>query len=192
MKYLIGIAGLVFFSYLVYYFFFQKMLVLGQPAPTFEINNLQNQKINLDSFKGQYVLLDFWGSWCAPCRQENPILVMMYERYKDKPFKKASGIQFFSIAFDKDSDTALKAIQSDGLVWPHHAIETNLFDSEIAKLYKIRSIPTKFLIGPDQIIMLADPTIKELDDFLAFQTLKNWQIGLILPNGNIIDPYKFR
>ncbi len=149
------------------------MLVLGQPAPTFEINNLQNQKINLDSFKGQYVLLDFWGSWCAPCRQENPILVMMYERYKDKPFKKASGIQFFSIAFDKDSDTALKAIQSDGLVWPHHAIETNLFDSEIAKLYKIRSIPTKFLIGPDQIIMLADPTIKELDDFLAFQTLKN-------------------
>ena len=172
-KYLFGLAGVLFFSYLIYYFFFNQMLVLGQPAPPFEIENLRKNKINLDSFKGQYVLIDFWGSWCGPCRQENKILTMMYAHYKDQKFKKAAGIQFLSIAFDQDPDAAKNAIEKDGLVWPHHVIEPNMFDSELAKTYRIRSIPMKYLIGPDQIIMLADPSIREWDDFLAFQILKN-------------------
>ena len=172
-KYLFGLAGVLFFSYLIYYFFFNQMLVLGQPAPPFEIENLRKNKINLDSFKGQYVLIDFLGSWCGPCRQENKILTMMYAHYKDQKFKKAAGIQFLSIAFDQDPDAAKNAIEKDGLVWPHHVIEPNMFDSELAKTYRIRSIPMKYLIGPDQIIMLADPSIRELDDFLAFQILKN-------------------
>ena len=172
-KYLFGLAGVLFFSYLIYYFFFNQMLVLGQPAPPFEIENLRKNKINLDSFKGQYVLIDFWGSWCGPCRQENKILTMMYAHYKDQKFKKAAGIQFLSIAFDQDPDAAKNAIEKDGLVWPHHVIEPNMFDSELAQTYRIRSIPMTSLIGPDQIIMLADPSIRELDDFLAFQILKN-------------------
>ena len=172
-KYLIGLAGVLFFTYLIYYFFFNKMLVLGQPAPPFEIENLRKNKINLDSFKGQYVLIDFWGSWCAPCRQENKVLTMMYAHYKDQKFKNAQGIQFLSIAFDQDPEAALHAIEKDGLVWPHHVIEQTMFESELAKLYRIKSIPMKYLIGPDRIIMLADPSIRELDDFLAFQIQKN-------------------
>ncbi|MBK6859901.1 MAG: TlpA family protein disulfide reductase [Saprospiraceae bacterium] len=172
-KYLLGLSGILFFSYLIYYFFFNTMLVLGQQAPNFEVENLRKNKINLDSFKGQYVLIDFWGSWCAPCRQENKILTMMYAHYRDQKFKKAEGIQFLSIAFDQDPAAALKAIENDGLIWPHHVIEPNMFESQLAKIYKIKSIPAKYLIGPDQIIMLADPSIRELDDFLAFQILKN-------------------
>ena len=73
----------------------------------------------------------------------------------------------------QESAAALKAIENDGLIWPHHVIEPNMFESQLAKIYKIKSIPAKYLIGPDQIIMLADPSIRELDDFLAFQILKN-------------------
>lgn len=149
------------------------MLVLGQTAPYFESKDMHGQEINLKQFKGKYLLIDFWGSWCAPCRKENPILVMMYEKYKNKTFKNATGIEFLSIALDANIEQAKITIEKDGLIWPHHIIDENQMKSALAKLYSVSAIPMKYLIGPDQIIMLSNPNIDDLDDFLAYQVLKN-------------------
>lgn len=149
------------------------MLVLGQPAPFFEAMDINGQHIDLKQFKGKYLLIDFWGSWCAPCRKENQVIVMMYNKYKNKPYKSAAGIEFLSIALDANEPDAKAAITKDGLLWQNHIIEKNQMNGPIAKLYKVTSIPTKYLIGPDQLIILANPTIHELDDFLAYQVLKN-------------------
>lgn len=173
LKYAGPVIALVILAYLIYYFFFKTMLVMGQQAPYFQSTDLAGQSIDLNQFKGKYLLIDFWGSWCAPCRKENPILVMMYEKYKSKTFKSAAGIEFLSIALESRSNDALHAIRDDGLSWPFHIIQENQMDSPLAKLYHVRYIPTKYLIGPDQLINLANPSISELDDFLAYQLKKD-------------------
>ncbi|MBK9109295.1 MAG: TlpA family protein disulfide reductase [Saprospiraceae bacterium] len=172
-KLLIATSVSVFIGYLIYYFFFKTMMVLGQQAPDIQAIGRDKQIIKLEQFRGKYLLLEFWGSWCGPCRKENPILVMMYEKYKTSQFKVASGIEFLSIALEKDKDDAEKAILKDNLNWPHHIIEDKLLESPTAIAYSIKSIPAKFLIGPDLRIILSDPTIAELDAFLAYQLKKD-------------------
>ncbi len=147
--------------------------MLGQMAPEFSQQDIKGEQIDLKQFKGKYLLIDFWGSWCAPCRKENPILVMMYEKYKSKSFKSAAGIEFLSIALENQPSAGLEAIKKDGLSWPYHIIDDRGMNSPLSKLYQVRYIPTKYLIGPDQIIMMANPSIAELDDFLAYQVVKN-------------------
>jgi thiol-disulfide isomerase/thioredoxin len=172
-RYFFWIAAAVIFGYLIYYFFFKSTLVFGQAAPYFESTNINGQHIYLKQFKGKYLLIDFWGSWCVPCRKENPIMLMMYNKYKNKPYKSASGIEFLSVALDANDTEARTAIKKDELVWPNQIIEKEQLNSPIAKLYNVSYIPMKYLIGPDQIIMLVNPNIRELDDFLAYQVLKN-------------------
>jgi len=149
------------------------MLVLGQPAPPIQAIGTMGQTIQLEQFSGRYLLVDFWGSWCGPCRKENPILVMMYEKYHGKSFKAASDIEFLSIALEKDRNDGIQAIEHDQLKWPHHIVEDQLLNSDLANRYGVRSIPTKYLIGPDSRIILSDPSIAELDAFLAYQIKKN-------------------
>ncbi|MCC6754674.1 MAG: TlpA family protein disulfide reductase [Saprospiraceae bacterium] len=172
-KTLIAFALTGLLAYLVHYFYFKPMLVLGQPAPAFSTTDIHQEPLGLDDFRGKYLLIDFWGSWCGPCRRENPILVMMYEKYRDVKFKQAEGIAFLSIALENDVEQGLRAIADDRLIWPHHVIETDQLQSPMAQLFGIRSIPSKYLIGPDGRIALSDPNIAELDAFLAYQKLKN-------------------
>lgn len=148
------------------------MLVFGQEAPGFATVGMDGDSIRLSDFRERYILLDFWGSWCGPCRVENPILSMLYTRYKDQVFMSAKGISFISVALDQNTEAVKAAILKDGLSWPHHIQEPQSMDGPATKLFGIKSIPMKYLIGPDGKIILADPDIKELDDFLAKDAIK--------------------
>lgn len=116
-----------------------KVTGIGVKATDFEEGTPENIQVKLSSFKGQYVLLDFWASWCGPCRQENPNVVEAYETFKGKNFT------VLGVSIDSKADKWEEAIKKDGLVW------TNLLDrsQDIARTYGINAIPKNFLIDPD-------------------------------------------
>lgn len=137
-----------------------KALSVGQKAPDFESINPQGKSIKLSDFKGQYTLIDFWASWCGPCRVENPNIVEQYHLYKDK------GFTVLGVSLDDSRSAWLKGIKDDKLEWTHVS-ELLRWNSEIAQLYKVNSIPASFLIGPDGIILAKNLRGKALRDFLA-------------------------
>lgn len=116
-------------------------------APEIVMNDRNGKPLELSSLRGKVVLLDFWASWCGPCRQENPNVVAMYEKYKDK------GFTVFSVSLDKDKDAWLEAIAADNLSWPNHVSDLNGWNSSAAVSYGVDAIPAAFLIdGEGKII----------------------------------------
>lgn len=156
------------------YFYMKPGMINGQPAPGFEATLLDGQAFRLSELEGQYVLLDFWGSWCPPCRKENPELVQLYDRYSEANFEQAQGFTIVSIGIEDNRARWKKAIRSDELHWPYHiydqATSLRFFDSEIAKLYGVKQVPTKYLLNPDGRIIAVKPTVAELDKRLAEAT----------------------
>ncbi len=120
----------------------------------------------LSDLNGKFVLLDFWGSWCGPCRKSNPELVELYKRYHGKKFKGASDFEIVSIGLERNQSNWAQAIQKDGLVWPYHLMESSSFDSPTTLAYTVKQIPTKFLINPEGVIMAVDPDFKEIAKLL--------------------------
>jgi peroxiredoxin len=116
---------------------------IGQMAPDFTQNDTLGKPVSLSSFRGGYVLLDFWASWCGPCRMENPNVVTAFNKYKDK------GFRVLSVSLDKPDakDKWLEAIHKDGLTW-QHVSDLQFWNNAVAKIYGINSIPQNFLIDP--------------------------------------------
>lgn len=174
MKNYLLITIACFTAYLIIrYFYFLPKLVFGEQAPAFSEKSIHDTVITLDKYKGKYLVLDFWGSWCGPCRRENKILPFLYSRYREAQFKNAHGLDILNVALENNVEAAINAIEADLLVWPDHIIQTDMMNSSLAKLYGIKQIPYKFLIGPDSKIILSNPDIKELDDYLAHNLKKN-------------------
>jgi len=139
-----------------------KSVAVGAMAPEFAEADTNGTMVSLSSFKGKYVLLDFWASWCGPCRAENPNVVKAYNNFKDKNFT------ILSVSLDRPGkkDNWMKAIHNDHLTW-NHVSDLKFWDSETGKLYGIQAIPQNLLIDPTGKIIAKNLFGNDLEKKLA-------------------------
>ena len=118
-----------------------KATAIGQPAPEISLPDPSGKIVSLSSFRGKYVLVDFWAKWCGPCRRENPNVVKAYNQFKGKNF------DILGVSLDRTKADWLQAIQEDGLVW-NHVSDLKYFESQAAQDYNINGIPFSILVDP--------------------------------------------
>ena len=135
-----------------------KKTAVGKMAPEFSQTDTAGHLVSLSYFKGKFVLLDFWASWCHPCREDNPNVVKIFNQYKEK------GFTVLSVSLDSEDDKQkwLKAIADDGLTWTHVS-DLKEWKNAVAMLYGINVIPYNFLIDPQGKIIARDVHGQELE-----------------------------
>ena len=155
--FLVSIAVAAFFAWRQYR---QPNFIAGDPVPDFTTTLLTGEQVRLSDLRGKYVLLQFWGSWCGPCRAENPQLVQLYQRYHER------GLEIFSVGVEQSAATWQQAIRQDGLLWKYHTMEDRDFNGGLARQFNIHSIPTTFLLNPQGVIMGVDHDMDRLENVL--------------------------
>lgn len=144
-------------------------LVQGEQAQPIEGILADGSSFNLNQLKGQYVLLDFWGSWCGPCRKMSPDLVRLYNEFHSAEKPESPRFEIVSIAIEQNENNWRRAIQQDGKHWPFHILQKESFESPIVKAYNVKQLPTKFLIHPDGFILRVDPSMEEVRKAISIQ-----------------------
>ena len=132
----------------------------GDPVPDFTTTLINGQQLHLSDLRGKYVLLQFWGSWCGPCRAENAQLVQLYQRYHSR------GLEICSIGIEQDSLAWQRAIRQDGMIWLYHCMEAQDFNGGIARQFNIHSIPATYLLNPQGVIMGVNHDMDRLENVL--------------------------
>jgi thiol-disulfide isomerase/thioredoxin len=145
-------------------------LEIGNQAPELAYQSPGGETISLSSLRGKIVLVDFWASWCMPCRVENPNLVKTYQQYKDKVFSQGNGFSIYSVSLDTKHKNWIDAIEHDGLDWICHVSDLKGWHSVPAAMYQITSIPSNYLLNAEGII---------IDKNLRAEVLENTIKGLV-------------
>lgn len=120
---------------------------IGSEAPDISMANPDGKMLSLHSLRGKYVLLDFWASWCGPCREENPVLVEAFKKYN------AKGFEIFQVSLDKTKEAWVNAIAKDGLVWKNHVSDLQFWNCAAAQLYGVQGIPANYLLDKNGVII---------------------------------------
>lgn len=136
-----------------------RKLAVGQPAPEFEGYTPNNKTVKLSDYKGKYTLVDFWASWCVPCRKENPNLVRIYNEFKDRNFT------ILGVSLDNNPGSWMRAIEDDNLPWTNIS-DLKAWTSSLVIDYRIKAIPSSVLVDPNGIIIAKNLRSAELEQFL--------------------------
>ena len=139
---------------------------VGDRAPELVYASPDGENLSLSSLRGKVVLIDFWASWCAPCRRENPNLVKTYKQFRDKSFLNGEGFEIYGVSLDKDKRAWMDAIRADNLMWEYHVSDLKGAASEPGAIYNIMAIPANLLIDGDGIILAKNLRGEMLDDKL--------------------------
>ncbi|MGM0478651.1 MAG: TlpA family protein disulfide reductase [Bacteroidota bacterium] len=132
----------------------------GQRAISFTLEDTKGREVSLSDYEGKLVLLDFWASWCKPCREENPNVVEAYEKYNDVDFVNGKELVVLSVSLDKNEKDWKKAIEKDDLKWDSHVWDSN---KKVTKTYGVRSIPYSFLIDGEGKILAQGNELRGLN-----------------------------
>lgn len=124
-----------------------SVVAVGKPAPEIALNDTEGKLRKLSDLKGKTVLIDFWASWCGPCRRENPNVVAAYKKYNK------DGFEVFSVSLDKAKESWVEAIKQDGLLWPNHVSDLKWWECEAAQAYGVHSIPFTVLVDKEGKIL---------------------------------------
>lgn len=132
---------------------------VGKPMVDFVLPDKKGKDVNTNQYRGSILFIDFWASWCAPCRKQIPEITKIYEKFKDKNFK------ILSISLDKNKEKWLLALEREKMQWDN-VLDDNEFLSDIVKEYEVNAIPNSFLISEKGVILANNPTMQELEDYL--------------------------
>ncbi len=138
-----------------------SLIAVGKPAPDFTLNSVTNKPVSLKDYRGKYLLIDFWASWCPDCRALNPTMIALYNKYKGKD------IEFLGVSFDTDKSTLDKYLSTSGITWTQVSEFKKWKETEISKKYGIKWIPTVYIIDKKGKVVFTSLDEKGVDEKLS-------------------------
>ena len=166
-KYFLLILALVLAGYFIgRYVYMKPAFINGEPAPDFTVvDRRTGDSLQLSDLRGSFVLIDFWGSWCGPCRRDNKELTKLYKEMAGQTFKGGS-FEIVGVAIEQREASWLAALQKDDIPWPYHRMDQSkslrFLDGPVASLYGVKQVPTKYLINQKGVIMGVNPSVDDL------------------------------
>lgn len=141
-------------------------LHIGNILPDLTLNDPEGNPLSISDLRGNIVFVDFWASWCRPCRKENSIVLETYKKYSEQDFKHAEGFKVMSISLDKTKEDWVNAIEEDGLIWEEHVSDLKGWRSPVAKKFNVRAIPMNYLINQDGVIIAKNIRAHQIEENL--------------------------